>query len=115
MRLPTTTSRQQSRRYPGLVVGAVAVLALSACTGSAEDAADDEEGGSGSAPVAAAGSNATTVAGTRTASPSLAGLISRQRWIVRLRVLFRWQRFVSLAFRAGCVVSCCVFPALSIV
>ena len=56
MRLRTTTSRQQSRRYPGLVVGAVAVLALSACTGSAEDAADDEEGGSGSAPVAA-GSN----------------------------------------------------------
>jgi ribose transport system substrate-binding protein len=55
MRLRTTTSRQQSRRYPGLVVGAVAVLALSACTGSAEDAADDEEGGS--APVAAAGGN----------------------------------------------------------
>ncbi|GAA1438949.1 substrate-binding domain-containing protein [Mycobacterium cookii] len=56
MRLPTTTPRQQSRRFPGLVVGAVAVLALSACTGSAEDAADDEEGGS--APAAAAqGSN----------------------------------------------------------
>ena len=56
MRLRTTTSRQQSRRFPGLVVGAVAVLALSACTGSAEDAADDGEGGS--APAAAAqGSN----------------------------------------------------------
>jgi ribose transport system substrate-binding protein len=55
MRLRTTTSRQQSRRYPGLVVGAVAVLALSACTGSAEDAANDEEGGS--APAAAAGGN----------------------------------------------------------
>ena len=37
------------------MVGAVAVLALSACTGSAEDAADDAEGGS--APVAAAGGN----------------------------------------------------------
>ena len=57
MRLRTTTSRQQSRRYPGLVVGAVAVLALTACTGSAEDAANDDEGSSGSAPAAAEGSN----------------------------------------------------------
>ena len=57
MRLRTTTRRQQSRRYPGLVVGAVAVLALAACTGSAEDAANDDDGGD-STPVAAAdGSN----------------------------------------------------------
>lgn len=56
MRLRTTHQRQQSRRYPGLVVGAVAVLALTACTGSAEDAADDE-GGNDTTPVAAAGSN----------------------------------------------------------
>ncbi len=54
MRLPTTSRRLQGRRYPGLVVGAVAVLALSACTGSAEDAANDDESGSESAPVAAA-------------------------------------------------------------
>ncbi|KQV64869.1 sugar ABC transporter substrate-binding protein [Nocardioides sp. Root122] len=57
MRLRTTTSRQQSRRFPGLVVGAVAVLALSACTGSAEDAANDDEGSSDSTPAAAAGGN----------------------------------------------------------
>ena len=57
MRLRTTTSRQQSRRYPGLVVGAVAVLALTACTGSAEDAANDEESSSDAAPVAAEGGN----------------------------------------------------------
>jgi ribose transport system substrate-binding protein len=57
MRLRITTRRQQSRRYPGLVVGAVAVLALTACTGSAEDAAKDDDGGD-STPVAAAdGSN----------------------------------------------------------
>jgi ribose transport system substrate-binding protein len=57
MRLRNTTQRKQSRRYPGLVVGAVAVLALSACTGSAEDAANEEDG-SDAAPVAAAeGSN----------------------------------------------------------
>ncbi|MCY7402797.1 MAG: substrate-binding domain-containing protein [Nocardioides sp.] len=58
MRLRITTQRQQSRLFPGLVVGAVAVLALSACTGSAEDAANEEEGTSDTAPVAAAeGSN----------------------------------------------------------
>jgi ribose transport system substrate-binding protein len=58
MRLRTSTSRQQSRRYPGLVVGAVAVLALTACTGSAEDAAnDDTDSSSDAAPAAAAGSN----------------------------------------------------------
>ena len=57
MRLRTITSRQQSRRYPGLVVGAVAVLALTACTGSAEDAANDEESSSDSTPVAAEGGN----------------------------------------------------------
>ena len=57
MRLRTTTPLRQSRRFPGLVVGAVAVLALSACTGSAEDAANEDEG-SDAAPVAAAeGSN----------------------------------------------------------
>src|SRR5687768_2379549 len=56
MRLRTTTPRQQSRRYTGLVVGAVAVLALTACTGSAEDAADDN-GGNDTTPVAAEGSN----------------------------------------------------------
>lgn len=56
MRLPTT-SRPHGRRLPGLVAGAAAVLALSACTGSAEDAANDEEGSSDSAPAAAAGSN----------------------------------------------------------
>jgi ribose transport system substrate-binding protein len=55
MRLRTTTSRH---RYPGLVVGAVAVLALSACTGSAEDAANDEESSSSdAAPAAAEGGN----------------------------------------------------------
>jgi ribose transport system substrate-binding protein len=54
MRLRTTTSRH---RYPGLVVGAVAVLALSACTGSAEDAANDEESSSDAAPAAAEGGN----------------------------------------------------------
>ena len=58
MRLRTTTSQKQSRRYPGLVIGAVAVLALSACTGSAEDAANDEESSSSdAAPAAAEGSN----------------------------------------------------------
>ena len=57
MRLSTTTRRPVGRRYPALVVGAVAVLALSACTGSAEDAAGDEESSSDSAPVAADGSN----------------------------------------------------------
>lgn len=57
MRLRTTTSRQQSRRFPGLVVGAVAVLALTACTGSAEDAANDDEGSSDTTPAAAAGGN----------------------------------------------------------
>ena len=58
MRLRTTTQRQQSRLFPGLVVGAVAVLALSACTGSAEDAAEDEDSGGGdSTSVAAEGSN----------------------------------------------------------
>jgi ribose transport system substrate-binding protein len=43
-------------RATGLVLGAVAVLALSACTGSAQDAANDDEGDS-STPVAASGSN----------------------------------------------------------
>lgn len=56
MRLRTPFRRQQSRRYSGLVVGAVAVLSLAACTGSAEDAAEDDAG-SDSAPAAAAGSN----------------------------------------------------------
>ncbi len=58
MRLRSTHQRQQSRRFPGLVVGAVAVLALSACTGSAEDAAEDEDSGDGdTSSVAAEGSN----------------------------------------------------------
>ena len=48
-----TPHRQQSRRLPGLVVGAAAVLALSACTGSAQDAANNDD----DAPAAASGSN----------------------------------------------------------
>ena len=58
MRLRTPLRRHQSRRYTGIVVGAVAVLSLAACTGSAEDAADDENSGSDSAPAAAAGGRA---------------------------------------------------------
>ena len=57
MRLRTPLRRHQSRRYTGIVVGAVAVLSLAACTGSAEDAAEDDNSGSDSAPAAAAGSN----------------------------------------------------------
>lgn len=56
MRLRTPFRRQQSRRYSGLVVGAVAVLSLAACTGSAQDAAEDDDSGD-SAPAAASGSN----------------------------------------------------------
>ena len=56
MRLRTPLRRHQSRRYSGLVVGAVAVLSLAACTGSAQDAAEDDDSGD-SAPAAAAGSN----------------------------------------------------------
>ncbi|WP_210502573.1 substrate-binding domain-containing protein [Nocardioides xinjiangensis] len=54
MRLRTPFGRQQSR-FTGIVVGAAAVLTLAACTGSAQDAADED--GSNDAPVAAAGSN----------------------------------------------------------
>jgi ribose transport system substrate-binding protein len=53
MRLRTTTTLR-SRRATGLVACAVATLALSACTGSAQDAENDEND---DAPVAAAGSN----------------------------------------------------------
>jgi ribose transport system substrate-binding protein len=53
MRLRTTTTLR-SRRTTGLVACAVAALALSACTGSAQDAEDDEKD---TTPVAAAGSN----------------------------------------------------------
>jgi ribose transport system substrate-binding protein len=53
MRLRRHPMTQRSRAT-GLVLGAVTVLALSACTGSAEDAADED---SSSTPVAAAGSN----------------------------------------------------------
>jgi ribose transport system substrate-binding protein len=54
MRLRTTNLRRRSRAVTGLVSGAVALLALSACTGSAQDAANEE---SNDAPAAAAGSN----------------------------------------------------------
>ncbi|MGA8257371.1 MAG: substrate-binding domain-containing protein [Nocardioides sp.] len=53
MRLRHTTTLR-SRRVTGLVASAVAALALSACTGSAEDAENDE---GDNTPVAAAGSN----------------------------------------------------------
>jgi ribose transport system substrate-binding protein len=56
MRLPTVLNRQLTRARAGVAVSAVAVLALSACTGSAQDAEDDSEGSS-DAPAAAAGSN----------------------------------------------------------
>jgi ribose transport system substrate-binding protein len=54
MRLPTTTTTIRSRRVTGLVACAVAALALSACTGSAEDAENDE---GNNAPAAVSGSN----------------------------------------------------------
>jgi ribose transport system substrate-binding protein len=56
MRLPTLFNRHRLRPGAGIAVGAVAVLALSACTGSAQDAADDDSGNNDEAP-AAAGSN----------------------------------------------------------
>ena len=58
MRLHTPLTRlQTTRRRAGLALGSVAVLALSACTGSAQDA-ENEAGDSGSdAPAAAAGAN----------------------------------------------------------
>jgi ribose transport system substrate-binding protein len=55
MRLRTTTTHLRSRRVTGLVAGAVAALALSACTGSAQDAENDDSGSD--EPAAAAGSN----------------------------------------------------------
>jgi ribose transport system substrate-binding protein len=55
MRLPSLFTRQQTRARAGLAVGAVAVMALTACTGSAQDAEDDN--GNDDAPAAAAGSN----------------------------------------------------------
>lgn len=54
LRTPNTSTRRLARARTGLVAGAVAVLALSACTGSAEDAESDTDS---SQPVAAAGSN----------------------------------------------------------
>jgi ribose transport system substrate-binding protein len=53
MRLRTTTTLR-SRRATGLVACAVATLTLAACTGSAQDAENDEND---TAPVAEAGSN----------------------------------------------------------
>ena len=57
MRLPTVFNRHHARSRAGLAVGAVAVLALSACTGSAQDAENDDSEGGSDAPAAAAGSN----------------------------------------------------------
>ncbi len=55
MRLRRPTLTRQGRAMTGLVAGVVAVLALSACTGSAEDAENDTA--ETDAPAAAAGSN----------------------------------------------------------
>jgi len=55
MRLPTLLTRQNTRARAGIAVGAVAVMALTACTGSAQDAENDDSGSD--APAAAAGSN----------------------------------------------------------
>jgi ribose transport system substrate-binding protein len=55
MRLRRTSITRRSRAMTGLVAGAVAVLTLTACTGSAEDAENDNDGDD--TPVAAAGSN----------------------------------------------------------
>ena len=56
MRLRIHFRRLQSRRYTSLAVGAVAVLSLAACTGRAQDAAENNDGAD-AAPVAAAGSS----------------------------------------------------------
>ena len=56
MRLRRPTPTRQGRAMTGLVAGVVAVLALSACTGSAEDAENDADTRH-DAPAAAAGSN----------------------------------------------------------
>jgi ribose transport system substrate-binding protein len=56
MRLPTLFTRQHLRPRAGIAVGAVAVLALSACTGSAQDAENDDSENASEAP-AASGSN----------------------------------------------------------
>jgi ribose transport system substrate-binding protein len=56
MRLPNLLTRQHTRARAGIAVGAVAVVALSACTGSAQDAANDDSGDNSNA-QAAAGSN----------------------------------------------------------
>jgi ribose transport system substrate-binding protein len=55
MRSTTSLTRRFSRARAGVAVSAVAVLALSACTGSAQDAENDDNG---SEAPAAAGSNA---------------------------------------------------------
>jgi ribose transport system substrate-binding protein len=55
MRLPSLFNRQHSRARAGVAIGALAVMALTACTGSAQDAEDDDSGND--APAAAAGSN----------------------------------------------------------
>ncbi len=57
MRLRRHTHTHPSRALTGVVVGAVAVLALSACTGSAEDAENDADDGDTPAASAPAGSN----------------------------------------------------------
>ena len=58
MRLPTVLNRQLTRARAGVAVSAVAVLALSACTGSAQDAENDDSDNGSETPAAAAGSNA---------------------------------------------------------
>ena len=57
MRLRSTTPRRQSRRTPCLAVGAVAVLALTACTGSTQDAAEKSGSSDGAAALPVADGN----------------------------------------------------------
>ena len=57
MRLRKPHSTHRSGQLTGVVAGVVAVLALSACTGSAEDAESDADNGGNDAPAAAAEGN----------------------------------------------------------
>jgi ribose transport system substrate-binding protein len=57
MRLPRSHSTHRSRQLTGLVAGVVTVLALSACTGSAEDAESDADNGDEPAAAAAEGND----------------------------------------------------------